>query len=266
MADKKKSNEPAKPFWTGSITDESTLRRVMKFFGSLLLVAFMTFIVCSMTSFSSVVLRIAVNAAIELLILIIFFYKGMEYGTDGVARGEIIYQHIQKGQEVSAGEKKIPFNRYKGFITGIAGSSLLFILAVLLAITAEKTMTGAGVLPSWTDAYLRRSEISGALISYSVSNPIHLTDIIRIIIRLTIMPLVSMAGSENKSVLLIIERISPLIELLPAIAYGTGYLQGPAKRKQIHMEIEQNRRKRISREKRERKARITAPKGPQQLN
>lgn len=266
MTKKANAAVTAKPFRTGSPTDESTLIRALKFFGSLLLVAFMTFIICSMTSFSSAILRIGVNCLIEVMILIIFYYKGIDYGTEGVAKGEILYQHIQKGIEVTEGEKRVPFNRCKGFVIGFSGSLLIFILAVILAVTAERSMTGAGVLPSWTESYLRRTEIGGALVSYANADPINVTDILRIIIRLTMMPFISMAGSENRDLLLTIERFSPLIALLPAIAYGAGYLQGPARRKLIHTEIAQNRKKRIRKEKRERKARSSVSKGPQQLN
>ena len=100
MKDNRKTAGAAKPYTTGSPTDENTVRNSLVFFGVLVLAGFMCFIVCSMTSFKSVILRVLVNVIIEALILVIFYAKGAEYGTDGVARGEILYQHIQKGQEV----------------------------------------------------------------------------------------------------------------------------------------------------------------------
>ena len=81
------------------------------------------------------------------------------------------------------------------------------------------------------------------------------------------MPFISMCGAENKDIILIVEKLSPVLVLLPALAYGIGYLQGPAMRKRVHTEIAANRRKRMLREKRERKARIAIkPKEPEQLN
>ena len=80
------------------------------------------------------------------------------------------------------------------------------------------------------------------------------------------MPFVSMCGAENRELLLFVERISPLIVMIPAAAYGTGYLQGPARRRKVLTEIEENARKRRIREKRERRARNVVPKGPEQLN
>ena len=267
MTDKPKTQGKAKPFLQGSPADENTLRQALKFFGAMLLVGFMCFLVCSMTSFDSAVLRIGINLVIETLVLMIFFNRGATLGTDGVARGEILYQHVQKGQEVSENEKKIPYHRLKGFLIGFIGTALFFILALILAFTAQRQMTGAGTLPSWLESYMRRSEFSGALVSYTQNVSVTAQDIIRIVVRILIMPFVSMAGAENRNLLLIAERMSPLLVLLPALSYGIGYMQGPAQRKKIHTEIAANARKRKIREKREKRKRNTsAPKGPQQLN
>ena len=123
------------------------------------------------------------------------------------------------------------------------------------------------MLPSWMDSFMRRSEISGALTAYTQSASLSFTDILRIAIRLLIMPFVSMAGTDNKDTLLLMERLSPLFLLLPAAAYGTGYLRGPSVRAGVHTEIAANNRKRISREKKERRARAERnQKGPEQLN
>ena len=86
MAGKAKGKKPAvaKPFLKGAPTDETSVRRMAGFFGIMLLTGFMTFIVCSMTSFQSVFLRILVNAAIVVLILLIYASKGTEHGTEGV--------------------------------------------------------------------------------------------------------------------------------------------------------------------------------------
>lgn len=264
MKNKKKTPVVSKPFIKGAPTDEYTLRNSLKFFGMMLLILFMTFLVCSITGFKSPVLRIIVNLVVEFLVLTILFAKGAEQGEDAVGRGEILYQHEQKGIEISKNERKVPYHPAKGFLIGLFGSSLFLICAVLLALTAERQMTGAGILPSWTEAFTRRSEFGNAMIQYSQQTSASFTDFLRIIIRIAIMPFVSMAGSENREMLLTLERLSPLLVLLPAASYGAGYLQGPARRKRIHTEIATNARKRTARERRAKK--IQAPKGPQQLN
>ncbi len=258
--------DKAKPFTQGTPADENTLHQVLIFFGAMFIVGFMSFLVCSMTAFDSAFLRVGINLVIEALILIIFFNRGATSGTDAVARGEILFQHEHKGIKVTENEKRIPYHPVKGFLIGLLGASLFLILAIILALTSKKQMTGAGTLPSWMDAYMRRSEISDALSGYLQSDPLRFTDIIRTVIRILIMPFVSMAGAENRNMLLMIDRISPLLVLLPAVSYGIGYMQGPAQRKKIHTEIAANAKKRKIREKRERRAKNAAPKGPEQLN
>ena len=108
MSNGQQTRGQSKPFLRGTPTDENTVQQALKFFGAMILVAFMSFIVCSMTSFSNNILRIGINIVIETLIILIFFNKGADMGTEGVSRGEILFQHIQKGQEASQSEKRIP--------------------------------------------------------------------------------------------------------------------------------------------------------------
>lgn len=267
MKNTKNEQIVTKPYMTGAPTDEYTIRNALKFFGMILLCMLMTFIVCSMTGFNSAILRIAVNLVIEALILTLLYAKGAKLGEENTARGEILYQHDKKGEEIAASERRIPYHPLKGFLIGLIGSSLILVIAVILALTAERQMTGIGAMPSWTDAFMRRSEIRDAVAYYSESASATVTDFLRIIVRILIMPFVSIAGSENRDLMLTFERISPLLVLLPGIAYGTGYLQGPRMRSRVHTEIATNKRKRIAREKREMKARkARIPQGPQQLN
>ena len=62
------------------------------------------------------------------------------------------------------------------------------------------------------------------------------------------------------------ERISPLILLLPVIAYGTGFLNGKNIRTKIHTQIEENKKIRRRRENKARRARRNAARQPEQLN
>jgi hypothetical protein len=86
------------------------------------------------------------------------------------------------------------------------------------------------------------------------------------IVRVAVMPFVSLVGAENRDGMLLVERLSPLLVLLPAAAYGTGYLQGRKERTKIHTGIAQSNQKRIRREKKARKARAARSRTPEQLN
>ena len=95
-----------------------------------------------------------------------------------------------------------------------------------------------------------------------------LIDTIRAIIRFSILPFINIIGTADKSGILTAERLSPLILLMPAAAYGCGYQTGRKIRTQIHTVISDNDRKRIRREKRRRNAGKTAARdhSPEKLN
>ena len=268
MANKK--NKPVqpvtKPFLKGSPYDERTVRAALGFFGLVAISILMGFLVSSMMNFGAAWLRILLNIVVEALILVVFFNQAAGRGADAVARGEILYQRQEKGQTVSASEKAVCFHPLKGFLTGILGTLPLLICAILLALTTSVQHTGAGALPSWLNIYERRAEVGDPLVAYTVTNGMGLTDVVRLITRVGIMPFVSMVGAENRFGMLLLERLSPLVVLLPAAAYGCGYLSGVSTRTRVHTEIATNDRKRKRREKKERKLRIKGPKGPEQLN
>ena len=267
-----KNNKPVqkvvKPYLTGAVTDENTKMNVLKLFGVFVLIFAMTFIVCMMTGFASGIFHILINLAIELLVLFILYNSGSSKGAEAVARGEILYQRREKGREFTPAEQRLSFHPAKGFLCAVLALVPVLICAVVLAITAKRQITGFGVLPSWMDAYKARSEIGGALAAYTTTRPASLTDILRIIVRICIMPFVSMAGTEDSRTMLMIERLSPVLLLLPAIAYGAGYLSGRNVRTRIHTEISENRKKSAKKEKKIRMARRTEsrPRGPEQLN
>jgi len=257
-----------KPFATGTPMDGETWKRAGFFFGTQLLMAFLFLLVCSMTGFSQPILRILVNLAIISAVLLVFYNNGMSYGTSAVARGEIVYQKREKGSHVAESEAKLCYHPLKGFLPGLLGTLPLVILAVILAIMAQKQTTTQGTLPGWLQGYLVRDEIGGALKSYTNHAAMGFMDIIRILMRILLLPYINLVGTSDTNALLWVERLGPVLVLLPAVAYGIGFTRGPSVRARVHTEIAENRKKRIRREKRERKLRRAAEnrRGPEQLN
>lgn len=262
------TKEVRKPYLTGSIFDERSVRTIPAFFGTIIIIIFVTFIACASAIFSNFLLRLLLNGAAIILGLIILFNIGSKRGADDVNRGEILWQKREKGQPFSDSEQRMCFHPMKGYITGLIGMLPLFIVAVLLALNTSVQMTGSGTLPSWMQAYTKRSDIGNALINYVQPEGMHLIDYLRAAVRIAIIPYVNLIGSDNKTGLMILERISPLIMLLPAAAYGTGYLTGRNIRTQIHTAISENEKKRIRKERKQRKARASSARShePEQLN
>ena len=65
----------SKPFLTGNPVDTTTAKSALLIFGSLLVVAVLYLIVCSMMMFDSLVLRILVNGLVVVLTLAVFYQK-----------------------------------------------------------------------------------------------------------------------------------------------------------------------------------------------
>ena len=265
---KKEIKPVSKPFKKGTPTDENTWKNAAGHFGMLAAVAVMSFLVCSMTGVNSLVLRLLMNGLVVFVILMIFYQRGVNQGSDAVARGEIIYQREERGLTVAESERKLSYHPAKGFLNGLIGTAPILVFAIAFAFMAERQVTGAGVLPGWLNVYLRRTEIGGPLSAYTQSGRLAFSDMLRILVRICVMPFVSLVGAENSEGILLVERLSPLILLLPAAASGIGYLQGVSIRTRVHTEIAENKKKSARRERKARKARLNnlKPKGPEQLN
>ena len=268
-----KKKDPAvkevnKPFLTGRMLDQRTIRNSLVFFGTLIVVIFITFIATATGAIGGDILRIILNSAVIVLALYIFYNSGTKRGTDDVARGEILWQKHEKQESFPDSEKKLCFHPMKGYITGLIGTLPFLALTVFLAVNATIQMTEAGTLPSWMESYTRRSDIGSALISYTQPTGMTAVEFVRAMVRITILPYVNLVTSANKAGILLLERLSPLIILLPAAAYGTGYLTGKNVRTQIHTAISANEQKRIRKETKRRAARNRQGnrRGPEQLN
>ena len=266
---KKPVTPVTKPFLRGTVTDENTWKNALIFFGIMLVVAFMSFLICSMTGFESVILRVLLNGAIIAMILVIYYTRGVSLGTEAVARGETMYQRREKGLPVADSEVRICYHPLKGYVNALLGALPILILALVLAFTTKKQMTTAGALPEWMNTYLRRSEVGDALVGYTQVRGMTFAEVLRMIVRITMMPWISLVGTADKEAILWVERLSPLITLLPVIAYGFGYTRGVSVRTKVHTEIAEKAKRRKKQEiRRRKKARGISlkPKEPQQLN
>lgn len=257
-----------KPFVYGTPVDSATVRNALQFFGILILVFFVTFIAGSSVAGAGAAVRIIFSAAVILLVLFIFFSNGSNLGADAVAKGEILYQKKEEGKPYSESERKLCYHPCKAYIIGFLGTIPFLLAAIVFAFNAKVVMTGPGTLPSWMQSYTRRADIANALAVYLHPEGLSLTDALRIAVRIFILPFVNLVGTDNPHGLLILEKISPLLLLLPSVAYGTGYLAGKKIRTRIHTMIFESNRRRKRKENRARKKRMNArsASGPEKLN
>ncbi len=272
MQNKKKNNKPqrvTKPFIRGKMIDRTLPGGAAKFFAFTLLMLFVYFMSMIVSSMEITFLNVLINVAIIFTTWLIFWQSGMSSGADAVNQGEIMYARREKGRPVADWEADLCYHPLKGLIIALIGSIPLILCAVILALTAQRQTTALGVLPSWLTAFEGRPEIGGALSYYHQEASMSLEAVMRIIVHVAIMPVLSIVGADNWDAVLLLERLSPIFCLMPAIVYGIGYFMGTEERAAVHTNValgKKNLRKKQQRERRQRQKQQQSRRGPEQLN
>ena len=244
-----------KPYLTGKPTDKRTVKQAFRFAGMLIIMAIL-FLMAGAFAPSVTVLRVAINAAVLVLVYLLFWNFGATSGTEDVTTGETLYMRKEHQTVVTADEEATCFHRLKGFVAPLLGTLPIFLCALVLAFIAQKVMYGVGPLPSWISNLSSRSEIAEPLAFYMKASPLSLETVLRFLVRIALMPYVGMVGADNADMMLTLERVSPLLVLLPALVHGIGYQRGPAVRSRMHSDIAANNRKRACKEKKQRELRL----------
>ena len=245
----------SKPYLTGRPTDRRTLKQALRFAGMLIIMSIL-YLMAGAFAPPAAVVRVVINAAVLVLVYLLFWNFGVSTGTEDVTTGETLYMRREHQTVVTAEEEATCFHRLKGFIPPLLGTVPIFLCALVLAFIAQKVMYGVGPLPSWISNLSSRSEIYEPLAFYTEAHPLTLETVLRFLVRICLMPFVSMIGAENTGAMLTLERVSPLLVLLPALVHGIGYLRGPSVRSRMHSSIAANNRKRARREKKQRELRL----------
>ncbi|MBE5809626.1 MAG: hypothetical protein E7318_01695 [Clostridiales bacterium] len=261
---KQKIEKVSKPYLRGDMYDRTTIPGAIKFFFGMLGMAVAFVIFCVMLNIDHIWLRVIVNLAIVMAFYLFYAQFGMNAGADAVNQGEIMYARQEKGRPVADWEKKLCYHPFKGFLSALIGSLPVVLCSLILAFIAKRQMTSLGALPAWVTSFEGREEIGGALTYYHVVDGMSLETIMRLIIRMTVMPFVNIVGAENMDAMLTLERVSPVLNLLPAVIYGIGYMRGVAVRTTVHTDIALGKKKAKRKQAKERRARVQ--RTPNQLN
>ena len=272
MQEKKKNRKPervTKPFMRGKMIDRTLPGAALKFFAFMFMMIFVYLMSMVLSTLENRLITIVINAAILAATWLLFWQSGMSSGADAVAQGEIMLARREKGRPVEDWEAERCYHPLKGFIVALVGSIPLLVCSVILACIAKRQMTPIGVLPTWVNAFETRQEIGGALAYYHQEAGLTLETVMRLIVHLATMPFVGIVGADNWDGVLMLERFSPLANLLPAVAFGIGYAMGTHERAAVHTNValgKQNLRKKQARERRQRQKQNQVRRGPEQLN
>lgn len=266
-AKKQKIQKVTKPYMKGSVCDRTTLPGALKFFGGTIVLCVVFLILGVMMNLEAQWLNVLINVAILLATFLFFQQIGMGSGADAVSQGEIMYAREEKGRPVADWERSLCFHPLKGLLSALIGSLPLFLCSLVLALIAQRQMTTLGSLPSWLSGVESREEIGAALTYYHETGSMSLESVLRLIVRMSTMPYVNLVGAADKDGMLLLERISPILNLLPALAYGLGYIGGVNVRANVHTNIALGKKKAKRKQAKERRARQQqVHRGPEQLN
>lgn len=262
---KRKIDKVSKPYLTGDMFDRTTLPGALKFFLGTVVMAIAFLIICVMLSFEAAWLNLTVNLSIVLGVYLFFAQFGMNAGADAVNQGEIMYGRQEKGRPVAEWERSMCYHPLKGFVAAFIGALPVLICSVILACIAKRQMSNLGALPSWLSSIESRPEIGNALAIYHEGGSLSLETVMRLVIRMTTMPFVNMIGAADKDAMLVLERISPILNLMPVLAYGFGYMGGVGVRTSVHTNIALGKKKAKRKQAKERRVRMQRS-GPERLN
>ncbi|MDD3335159.1 MAG: hypothetical protein PHI98_06515 [Eubacteriales bacterium] len=253
-----------KPFLTGSFCGKDAWKEVPKRVLALLGVSFLYFIGSVLISFDSLIGRILPAIAIIALVIYYQLVRGMSQGTGDVAYGEMMYSRQEEGKDISPEDRNRCYHPAKGFFEALMGAAPYVLIALVFAVMTKPITYALGVLPSWTSELMLQNEFGNPLNYYTTGAGIQALDILRIIVRAMIMPFVSVASYISADATLLMERLSPLCILIAPLAYGIGYLQGPAQRTKINTGIKMGDDKKRRKERKARKQRRQS-KTPERL-
>ncbi len=262
QAKQKKTGQAApvrKPFLKGRAFSPQCWKRGLRVLVYQVALIFIFLFIGQVLLTDSVPLRIVLNLLVVAGFFMLMHGEGSRAGLDDVAFAEIALGRRESGKEIEKRDLDRCYHPLKGLFTVLVGMLPLLLVAVVFAfITREQTYVLGG-LPSWLSAYEQRADVGLALSYYHEAQGMGIESVLRIIVRLLLFPYINMVGTDSSSLLLLVERLSPLLMLVIPMGYAVGYLRGPALRARVHGAIKADAQRRVRREKKAR-AQRKAPK------
>lgn len=234
-----------------------------------LLLGILSLVIGSVLMVENDFFRILLNGALMAMFALLIINSGAANGAKDAQHSVRLMQDINNGYQATDEDYAKAYHPLKGILSAVFGALPWLVMAVIVAVLAQPyTYQLQGMPTSYLGYYLRRWDL-GAPVDYynSISYSIQLADVLRILVRLGILPVVYMAGTVTDSVSLLLDHISPLLVLILPVLYGISYQFGPALRireeKRTEEAIKQHNKKVKRKQKKERAQR--EKKKPEQL-
>ncbi|MBR3018405.1 MAG: hypothetical protein IKH57_15235 [Clostridia bacterium] len=223
-----------KPYMKGNLMDAAAVKRGIRLMAYYLMFVFIYIIVGSAMQFGNDLIRTLLNLVVVLICAMIVYMDGSRLGENEVAFGEIALARQEAGKPIDDKDKQRCFHPGKGWMIALIAVIPVILITIPHAVTATKQVYALQSLPRWVAGYSSQEEITAPLSYYNRNVSVGVMDILRMVSRILIFPFANIATADRPDMLLIMDRLSPLLASLPLIGFPIGYLTGPRSRAMIH--------------------------------
>ena len=244
-----------KPYLKGNLIDGAAVKHGLRLMAYYLMFVFVYLIVGSALQFGNFAVRTAMNLVIVLICAMIVYMDGSRLGENEVAFGEIAYARQESGKTVDTKDKERCFHPGKGWMIALIGAIPVILITLPHALTATKQVYILQSLPRWVGGYASQEEIAAPLSYYTREGGLGILDILRMVARVLIFPFANIATVDRPDLLLLFDRLSPILASLPLLGFPIGYLTGPRSRAMIHRGISSSNKRAQRKKKKALKAR-----------
>lgn len=225
--------------WTGA----PMIKQALKVFCYFLFFCIMYAIVGSALSFDSFALRLIANGLVLFVCGSVIFNKGLVMGEEDVGLGEIVYSRLEEGKPVEEKDKKLSYHALRGWLIFLLAIVPVLAVTIPAAIGAEREMYVRQTQPAWVNAFEDQEEIALPLDHMNQKEERTAKDIFSLLSRILILPYVGIFTAKNKDALFMLEKLAPVLAVLPGLTFPIGYMMGPHARARVHGDIAQNKKR-----------------------
>ena len=176
----------------------------------------------------SMALRAVISLAILSGVLLMLYSEGLTRGVADADASHAADKLEKLGRPLSRREEAACYQPMKALCACLIVFGVPLVLGAYLAATAEPYTYALQDLPSWlTGTYGAREDVMAPLAAYAQTASVSARDIIRLIVRLTVLIYINLFP-DPQTMAQLVDQLTPLMVLSYPVACMIGYLRAPA--------------------------------------
>ena len=176
----------------------------------------------------SMALRAVISLAILSGVLLMLYSEGLTRGVADADASHAADKLEKLGRPLSRREEAACYQPLKALCACLIVFGIPLVLSAYLAATAEPYTYALQDLPAWlTGTYGAREDVMAPLAAYAQTASVSARDIIRLIVRLTVLIYINLFP-DPQTMAQLVDQLTPLMVLSYPVACMIGYLRAPA--------------------------------------